>query len=257
MTQTTSAYQVGAFTVPVNGTTNDANDVLTNDNSLRSNFNNHDADSGVHLQSSVVASRPAAGAAGRKWLATDSGALYLYFDTGSTWSPLSYLTLGGGTLSGLLTASAGAVISAPAAPPPFDVLTVRNAGTGGLLKLGSTGVGKTNIYFDGAGSIDADPSAGIYLTALTPFIIRSAAGNDRMTFPTADASEIIVFGPVKVLTGNLLLGTSDAGNGVGVFAVGNATGLPGTPAGGGVIYCQAGALKYRGSSGTTTTLAVA
>lgn len=35
------------------------------------------------------------------------------------------------------------------------------------------------------------------------------------------------------------------------------TGGPSIPTGGGVLYCDAGALKYRGSSGTTTTLAAA
>jgi hypothetical protein len=41
----------------------------------------------------------------------------------------------------------------------------------------------------------------------------------------------------------------------GLF-VGNAT-APATPTGGGVLYVEAGALKYKGSSGTVTTLAAA
>jgi hypothetical protein len=48
------------------------------------------------------------------------------------------------------------------------------------------------------------------------------------------------------------------GNGVGVFGIANATTVPtGNPTGGGVLYVENGALKYRGSSGTVTTIAPA
>jgi hypothetical protein len=56
--------------------------------------------------------------------------------------------------------------------------------------------------------------------------------------------------------GNLLLGgTADPG-GTKVLYIGNGT-VPGTPSGGGVLYVEAGALKYKGSSGTVTTLGAA
>lgn len=46
------------------------------------------------------------------------------------------------------------------------------------------------------------------------------------------------------------------GDGVGVIGIGNADTVPSTnPSGGGVLYVEAGALKYRGSSGTVTTIA--
>ncbi len=48
----------------------------------------------------------------------------------------------------------------------------------------------------------------------------------------------------------------DFGSGALVLAIGNATIVPTTnPTGGGVLYVEAGALKYRGSSGTVTTIA--
>lgn len=48
------------------------------------------------------------------------------------------------------------------------------------------------------------------------------------------------------------------GAGVGVISIGNCTTVPTTnPTGAGVLYAQAGALKWRGSSGTVTTIAVA
>lgn len=48
------------------------------------------------------------------------------------------------------------------------------------------------------------------------------------------------------------------GSGVGVVGITDATTAPTTtPTGGGVLYSQAGALKWRGSAGTVTTIAVA
>lgn len=58
--------------------------------------------------------------------------------------------------------------------------------------------------------------------------------------------------------GNLLINTTATGTGSGVIGMLNAAVVPSTnPATGGVIYVEAGALKYRGSAGTITTLAVA
>lgn len=52
--------------------------------------------------------------------------------------------------------------------------------------------------------------------------------------------------------------TTDAGSGVGVIAMANATTAPTTtPSGGGVLYVSGGALLYKGSSGTVTTIAPA
>lgn len=57
---------------------------------------------------------------------------------------------------------------------------------------------------------------------------------------------------------NLLLNTTSVAGGVGVVALANAATIPpNTPTGGGVLYVDAGALKYKGSSGTVTTIAVA
>ena len=46
-------------------------------------------------------------------------------------------------------------------------------------------------------------------------------------------------------------------DGFGNIAIANSTSTPATPASGGVLYVEAGALKYRGSSGTITTLGAA
>jgi hypothetical protein len=55
--------------------------------------------------------------------------------------------------------------------------------------------------------------------------------------------------------GNLLLGGTST-PGAKVMYIANATTVPASnPTGGGVLYVEAGALKYRGSSGTVTTIA--
>jgi hypothetical protein len=56
----------------------------------------------------------------------------------------------------------------------------------------------------------------------------------------------------------LLANAGSYGSGSGVLFLGNATTVPTTnPTGGGILYVEAGALKYRGSSGTVTTLGAA
>ena len=59
---------------------------------------------------------------------------------------------------------------------------------------------------------------------------------------------------LTILTG----GVGSFGGGSGVMFIANATTVPTTnPSGGGLIYVEGGALKYRGSSGTVTTIAPA
>ena len=59
-------------------------------------------------------------------------------------------------------------------------------------------------------------------------------------------------------SGNLLLKATSAGtSAVGVLGMGNATAPSSSPAGMGQLYVEGGALKFRGSSGTVTTIAAA
>jgi hypothetical protein len=76
-------------------------------NLVRSGTNDHDADPGLHLQSSVGGSRPAAGTAGRKWLDTDT--LLIKYDTAFSWDDIPYLRSTGGTVTGGVTVSAGGI----------------------------------------------------------------------------------------------------------------------------------------------------
>jgi hypothetical protein len=57
-------------------------------------------------------------------------------------------------------------------------------------------------------------------------------------------------------SGSVGIGGTSFGSGTLVMFIANATAVPSTnPTGGGVLYVEGGALKYRGSSGTVTTIA--
>jgi hypothetical protein len=62
---------------------------------------------------------------------------------------------------------------------------------------------------------------------------------------------------LQPIGGNIAMGGLESfGGGAGVFGITNCATVPTTsPANGGLLYIQAGALKYRGSSGTVTTIA--
>ena len=94
MAQNVGQHSIATFTNPTNGDALDATVVKSNDNTTRDAYVAHDADSGIHFQSSLLAARPAAGTAGRKWMTTDPGSIKLWFDTGSAWSEISYTSTG-------------------------------------------------------------------------------------------------------------------------------------------------------------------
>jgi hypothetical protein len=85
MATTVGSHSVSAFATPVNGGPLDANVVRGNDNTIRTAYVAHDADTGIHVQSSSLASRPSAGTAGRKWITADTGVYKLWYDDGTTW----------------------------------------------------------------------------------------------------------------------------------------------------------------------------
>ncbi len=108
MAETVGQHQQSAYVTPVNGGTGDATVVLGNDNNTRTKLNAHDADTGVHVQSSVLASRPAFGSVGRKWLCSDT--LKLYYDTGAAWAEVAYAPAVAPSFTGGITVAGGAVI---------------------------------------------------------------------------------------------------------------------------------------------------
>lgn len=108
MATVVAAYQQGAFVNPQDGQFATGATVLGNDNALRATYNGHDGEPGVHLQSSIAASKPAAAVAGRKWMESDT--LKIWYDTGSVWSEIAYIPIAGGTMTGGLVINAGGLV---------------------------------------------------------------------------------------------------------------------------------------------------
>ena len=82
----------------------------------------------------------------------------------------------------------------------------------------------------------------------------------RSTATSGGAGSAITFTPAMTLdtSGNLLLGATAAGTSAAkVLGLANATAPSTSPAGMGQLYVESGALKFRGSSGTITTIAAA
>jgi parallel beta-helix repeat protein len=95
--------------------------------------------------------------------------------------------------------------------------------------------------------------------------IQSGSENNSFIGNFGDASwadsgwNTVIAGHGWEFNGNFGIGTpSEFGSGRRVVGLRNAAAVPTTnPAGGGVLYVESGALKYRGSSGTVTTIASA
>ena len=91
--------------------------------------------------------------------------------------------------------------------------------------------------------------------------IGTEAGKDetsdyRLYIDISDTAAPLIYGEFD--DDNIGFNTVDMASGTGVIAIANATAVPSaTPTGGGVLYVEGGALKYKGSSGTITTLGVA
>lgn len=83
---TVQQHQVAAFTGPNDGETATGALLRANPDALREKVNAHDADATIHVQASTLASRPAAGTAGRFWVTKDgSEQPILWYDDGADW----------------------------------------------------------------------------------------------------------------------------------------------------------------------------
>lgn len=127
-------HQTNAFSTPIDGDALAAAVPLGNDNTLVGNLNAHDNDESIHIQQSVLASRPGSPDADTLWWTTDGKRLYRY--TGSTWDEIAYVPSVGGTLAGNLLFSPDATydIGAAGATRPATI----HVGTNLLVRGGTT-----------------------------------------------------------------------------------------------------------------------
>jgi hypothetical protein len=149
--------------------------------------------------------------------------------------------------------SASAVLEVTATNPEYNqpALRIKQAGTRG---------GAASIRID-------DPNPDIELIETDQVApagkYEIAVQSDKFQINGRNASDtgfetIVVFQRLGA-GGNIgFRTTSQFGKGQGVIAIANASVAPSVnPAGGGILYVEGGALKYRGSNGTITTIAPA
>lgn len=137
----------------------------------------------------------------------------------------------------------------------FDLL-VNNAIVG---TVSSTGLAVTGALSTLAtNGVNTFESAGVSSVGLQ---FRTNSSN-RFKIETPNASADLVFysaGTTEVArlssTGLALFGATFGTAAANVLAIANGTAPTSSPAGGGQLYVESGALKYRGSSGTVTTIA--
>jgi hypothetical protein len=149
--------------------------------------------------------------------------------------------------------AASAVLEVTATNPDFNqpALRIRQAGTSG---------GAASIRID-----DPNPDIELVETDQVPPAgkYEIAVQSDKLQINGRNAGDngfetIVVFQRLGA-GGNIGIRTSSQfGAGQGVVAIANATVAPSVnPAGGGILYVQDGALKYRGPNGTVTVIAPA
>jgi hypothetical protein len=180
-------------------------------------------------------------------------------------------TLTGGTVNGVLYLNASKVATSGAAlvfdgtnlglgvtPSAWNAfwtnLQVHSASFGGSYALPNFAVMASNTYSDGStyasGKYIANGSANYYQQLNGVHSWHTAA--------SGLAGNAISFTQALTLdaSGNLGIGATSFGtSAVGVLGIVNGTAPATSPAGMGQLYVEGGALKYRGSSGTVTTIA--
>jgi hypothetical protein len=143
------------------------------------------------------------------------------------------------------------------------------ASPGTRMTLNSTGLG-IGIAPDSAKATRLSVyQTGDLTDETAPFSVGNTAGGMRLYAGVNNTNEYVYIGSVKSGTGyrSLILQPNGGNVGVGVSTFGtsaakvlglaNATAPTTSPAGMGQLYVEAGALKFRGSGGTVTTIAVA
>jgi len=142
----------------------------------------------------------------------------------------------------------------------FDVpiVTFRKAtdtGTNGQVSTNKR-IGLINF----AGSDDGGNfTAGVQFDVFTTEALTTTAKGHKLMIRAITAGDTSATKVVTIEDENLGLGASPSfAGGIGVLSIQNAGTVPSSnPSGGGVLYAEAGALKWRGSSGTVTTIAAA
>jgi len=131
-----------------------------------------------------------------------------------------------------------------------------NSGTGALTVGSASGAADISIFPSGTNQ----GTITLYRSGAAAWQINQINGEFRINDSVNNQVAVVLRAGVAasnqvVFNGRVGLGTSSWGSGTGaVLGIANATVVPSTsPSAGGVLYAEAGAGKWRGSSGTVTT----
>lgn len=140
-----------------------------------------------------------------------------------------------------------------------NTLEVRNSGGGKALLLAQATGGDAEVRLNRSGGTTRSALVRFGSPTDTEWQMGMEKNTENFSIKqsiTALHTFIITRVNESANTSNMGFYNASYGNGVGVLSLGNATTVPtANPSGGGIIYCEAGALKYRGTSGTVTTIA--
>lgn len=130
---------------------------------------------------------------------------------------------------------------------------------GTVASLAAVQTGDYTTGFSSYGYSGATYIQGAFYGVVVDGTVNSTTVPQAMTFWTGSTSGDIAEKMRITSAGNLGINvTTQFGSGVKVIGIANATTVPTTnPTGGGVLYVEAGAGKWRGSSGTVTTFGTA
>ena len=159
-----------------------------------------------------------------------------------------------------------------------QALVLEAGGATERMRIDSSGgvlIGVTSQSF-GGGGITSRGDVGVHTrtsagasTGIALAVTRESATGELVRFTVSNSStgqgqtryDAGILTLQADSTNALALGTAGAArvqiDSSGNVSIANSASAPGTPASGGVLYVEAGALKFRGSSGTITTIAAA
>lgn len=255
-------YQQTLFVSPANGTSPiDADEVRSNDEALRAKHNSHDNDETIHLQSSVAASRPAAGVAGRVWLSTD--ALTLAYDNGVSWAGLAYAASTHAHAWGDITSGKPTTLAGYGITDGVNVVNPTTSGTGthtgGKVTFAATAAGYASVNLP-HGTAPSSPANGDLWTTTAGLFARinGATGqapllNSASALTLASQMRARVRGTTTSITNDTMQavtwGVEDVDVGACVNLGGSASRIT-VPSGGAGLWVVGGLVQANGTLGS-------
>ncbi len=186
-------HPVSAFASPVNGDALNADVVRGNDNAIQVAYTAHDSDPGIHVQSSALASRPAASTAGAgtKWISEDYPQK-LYISDGVDWHEV-----GGDSVNvyckATQTLAKGDIVKVTGFNTGQDVVEVAKVSSAADVAFGICETAAASgglLYITNTGIIE-DVNTGSF--AIGDILYPNTSGGLTTTKPTSGNYQVVAF----------------------------------------------------------------